>query len=159
MRRSFPGALPQPNLTTPNMQALRGVQNTPMQSGIVRARQTFDHMPTTFQATWTFSRDENVIFVSFLKKNGSAEFEMNLDAPFQLETIRGRHAVQLIGDPQTTEAGSFTWEVSALVRLTRLDVPDYDDIAFLANFGESGARIAQLFDQLANIETPKLEGS
>lgn len=149
-RPLWPRGLPCPNLKAISYSVDGGELATEMESGSRRTRQLYDTLPTGYTATMTCSRTEAAVFLAFYKKVAGSEFEIEVHSPFRIGQSLTRHRAQFQGLPKIDEFSTNEWTVATQLWLAEVEAEDFDQIAFLATYGDESGRIANLFDQLAN---------
>ena len=150
----WPRALPCPNLQAMTFIPDGGVIGSEFESGVSRDRRLYDHLPTLYEATITCDRLETLLFMSFFDKTAGGEFEIILGSPFSLEDVVTRHRAKFVGNPRYDEATALRRSIQFQLRLEAVDIPDFDELAYLAAYGSDARDIFNRFDHLMNVEMP-----
>lgn len=152
LRRRWPRGLPCPDLKAISFTPDGGELASEMEDGSRRVRRLYDTMPTTYKASFTCDRIESLIFMSFYEEVAGAEFDIEVHSPFRMTPSASLHRAQFLSLPDIAEAGAGSWRISLNIWLSEVIVPDFDEIALLAEYGAESGRMINLFDTLCNDE-------
>lgn len=156
--RQWPRALPCPKLGSAGYQMDGGVVSFTSASGVRRDRRMHDHLPTEYSGQIVVGQILVATALAFAQKVLGSEFEIDLCGPFDLIGQKSTYRATLLEMPVPQRFGAFDWQISFRLRLSQVPLPDFDDLALFAVYGDDATKAINIFDDLANNQMPAAIG-
>lgn len=158
-RLSWPRALPRPIFQTQTLAPDLGVESFPMDSGWEEERRRFDHLPGVYSFALRLSALEQDILLSFAQKVAGGAFDADLWLPGMSRDGCQTFACRFVQLAQAAELSTGRWRWNVSLRIEALTPTDFDELAFLAEYGEQALAVTNLFDTLVNETMPDHMGA
>jgi len=112
---TFPAALPVPTLSSAGGDIDFGYQNSAMQNGVIRQRQTFANQPFNRSVELLLTTVEASRLIAFLRSLQGSSFDMVLAVPGEPENARPTVSARFLGNLKqkatTGRLGLYTFDV------------------------------------------------
>lgn len=155
---TWPCGLPLPDLGSPALQPDGAQASTGMESGAVRDRRLFEHLPGEYAATVTLGVNHGTVLMAFYQRVGTSPFDMQAVLPFGLQRVQTVTARFLAAPVPTEQSQTRTgWAIRLFIDGLAALIPDQADLDFLMVYGDEAreadglyhAIISDLSDQLS----------
>ncbi|MFN7178381.1 hypothetical protein [Hyphomonas sp.] len=158
-RLRWPRALPRPIFQTQTLAPDFGVEAFDMDSGWQEERRRFSHLPGVHSFALRLSALEQDILLAFAQKVAGGVFEADLWMPGMSRDGCETFACRFVSLAQSGEITTGRWRWNVSLRIEALNPANFDDLAFLAEYGEEALSAANLFDTLVNETMPDHMGA